>query len=85
MGGGIFMKKMATESQTPKGTQYRGGWNFFLPDFNIHPYSLRSQGDNLSNIILEFYLSLKLSERLEKFGKSIKSFLIKIVHSVRAF
>ena len=23
-----------TESQTPKGTQYSGGGNFFVPDFN---------------------------------------------------
>ena len=23
-----------TESQTLKGTQYTGGWNFFVPDFN---------------------------------------------------
>ena len=36
---------MATESQTPKGTQFKGGWNFYAPDFNKLPYSLRSQGD----------------------------------------
>ena len=36
-----------TESQTPKGTQYKGGWNFFVPDFNKLPYSLRSPGNNL--------------------------------------
>ena len=36
-----------TEWLTPKGTQYTGGWNFFEPDFNKLPYSLRSQGDNV--------------------------------------
>ncbi len=36
----------AAESQTLKGTQYTGGWNFFVPDFNKLPYSLCSQGDN---------------------------------------
>ena len=36
-----------TELQTPKGTQYKGEWNFFVPDFNKLPYSLRSQGDKL--------------------------------------
>ena len=35
-----------TESQTPKGTKYTGGRNFFVPDFNNLPYLLRSQGDN---------------------------------------
>ena len=39
-----------TELQTLKGTQYTGGWNFFMPDFNKLPYSLRSQGDKF-NII----------------------------------
>ena len=34
-----------TESQLPKGTQYTGGGNFFVPDFNKIPYSLRSQGN----------------------------------------
>ena len=28
----------------PKGTQYTGGLNFFVPDFNKLPDSLRSQG-----------------------------------------
>ena len=32
----------------PKGTHYTGGLNFFVPDFNKLPYSLRSQGDNNS-------------------------------------
>ena len=36
-----------TESQTLKGTQYRGGRNFFVPVFNKLPYLLRSQGDKL--------------------------------------
>ena len=36
-----------TELQTPKGTQYTGGWYFFLPDFNKLPYLLHSQGDQL--------------------------------------
>ena len=36
-----------TESQTLKGTQYTGGQNFLVPDFNKLPYSLRSQGDDL--------------------------------------
>ena len=31
-----------TELQTPKGTQYTGGWNFCVPDFNKLPYSLHS-------------------------------------------
>ena len=35
-----------TESQTLKGTQFTGGWNFFVPDFNELPYTLCSQGDN---------------------------------------
>ena len=34
-----------TEWQTPKSTQYTGGWNFFVPYFNKLPYSLHSQGD----------------------------------------
>ena len=25
-----------TESQTPKGTQYMGGWNFFVPEISIN-------------------------------------------------
>ena len=29
--------------QTPKGTKYMGGWNFFVSDFNKLPYLLRSQ------------------------------------------
>ena len=45
LSGGHFYKKIVTESQTLKGTQYKGGWNFFVPDFNKLPYSLRSQGD----------------------------------------
>ena len=36
-----------TESQTLKGTQYTGGGNIFVPDFNKLPYSLRSQGDKV--------------------------------------
>ena len=35
-----------TESQAPKGTQYTGGWNFFVPDFSKLLYSLHLQGDN---------------------------------------
>ena len=42
------MKNFATESQTPKGTQYTGGWNFFVPDFNKLPYLFRSQGDKIT-------------------------------------
>ena len=41
-----FIGHRVTELQTPKGTQYMGGWNFFGPDFNKLPYLLRSQGDN---------------------------------------
>ena len=39
---GHFYKKndRVTEWQTPKGTQYMGGWNLFVPDFNKLPYSL---------------------------------------------
>ena len=37
---------LATESQTPKGTQYTGWVKFFIPDFNKLPYSLHSQGDS---------------------------------------
>ena len=36
------------ESQTPKGTQYTGGWNFFVPDFNKLP-KVRFQGDKSIN------------------------------------
>ena len=36
-----------TESQTPRGTQYTGGRNFFVPDLEKLPYSLRSQGNDL--------------------------------------
>ena len=43
-----------TESQTPKGTQYTGGWNFFVPDSNKLPYSLRLQRDNIKPTVL-FY------------------------------
>ena len=46
-----------TELQTPKCTQYTGGWKFFVPDFNKLPYSLRSQGNNLSN---NFWLKILL-------------------------
>ena len=38
------------ESQKPSGTQNTGGWNFFVPNFNKLPFSLRSQGDNNSMI-----------------------------------
>ena len=41
-----FIGLRVTESQTPKGIQYMGGWNVFVPDFNKLSYSLRSQGDN---------------------------------------
>ena len=41
-----FIGDRVTESQTLKGTQYTGVWNFFVPDFNKLPYSLHSQGDN---------------------------------------
>ena len=54
-----------TEWKTPKGTQYGGGWNFFVPDFNKLTYLLCSQGDNLifqwclnryySNILIQCY------------------------------
>ena len=39
-----------TESQTPKETQYMGGWNFFVSDFNKLPYSLRLQGDKMEKL-----------------------------------
>ena len=38
---------------TTKGTQYTGGENIFVPDFNQLPYSLRSQGDKV-NILSEY-------------------------------
>ena len=34
-------------------TQYTGGWNFFVPDFNILSYSLRLQGDNQLSTIYQ--------------------------------
>ena len=40
-----FIGHRVTELQTPKGTQYTGGWNFFVSDFNKLPYLLRLQGD----------------------------------------
>ena len=47
---GYFYQKIkiwdrVTESQTLKCTQYTGGGNIFVPDFNKLPYSLRLQGD----------------------------------------
>ena len=51
-----------TELQTLKGTQYSGGWNFFMPDFNELPYSLRSQGDKKITIqIPTVHLSLSFT------------------------
>ena len=46
-----------TESQTPKGTQYTGGWNFFLPDFNKLPYLLFSQGGYIFKVesFIQYY------------------------------
>ena len=41
-----FIGLRVTEWQTLKVTQYTGGWNFFVPDYNKLPYWLRSQGDN---------------------------------------
>ncbi len=53
--GGLFATEWqsdrVTEWQTLKGTQYRGERNFFVPDFNKLPYSLRSQGDYLLTIL----------------------------------
>ena len=53
-----------TESQTLKGTQYTGGWNFFVPDFNKLPYSLRSQGENVpfKEIVSMFFITKHISQ-----------------------
>ena len=37
----------STNRVTPKGTQYTGGWFFFVRDFNKLSYSLCSQGDKI--------------------------------------
>ena len=40
-----------------------GGLNFFVPDFNKLPYSLRSQGDNLLFSLLGIkYFNTKIYE-----------------------
>ena len=41
----IYTSLRVTELQTLKGTQYTGGRNFFVSDFNKLPFSLRSQGE----------------------------------------
>ena len=43
----IIRGLFATESQTPKGTQYTGEQNFLCRISINSPYSLRSQGDNV--------------------------------------
>ena len=62
-----------TEWQTPKGTQYTGGQNFFVPDFNKLPYSLRSQGDNIDKgapgHLKCFRKKPRKKERKKKWGK----------------
>ena len=43
---------------TTKGTQYTGGGNIFVPDFNKLPYLLRSQGDN--NFLHQFSVDIEV-------------------------
>ena len=60
---GHFYKKFGlrvTEFQTPKGTQYTGRWNFFVPDFNKLPDLLRLQGDYTGTVHY-----CKISQRLK--------------------
>ena len=49
-----------TEWQTLKGTQYTGGGNIFVPDFNKLPYSLRSQGDDTDGHITQWLMDIFL-------------------------
>ena len=62
-----LFRNRVTESQTPKGTQYIGGWKFFVPDFNKLPYSLCSQGDNNRRI-----KSLTLDDLLTYLGTTLR-------------
>ena len=39
-----FIRHRVTESQTLKGTQYTGGQNFFVPDFNKSQLNSRERG-----------------------------------------
>ena len=45
---------------------YMGGWNFFVPDFNKLPYSLRSQGDK-HDLLLNFASMFMLFPRFFSF------------------
>ena len=69
-----------TELQKLKGTQYSGGWNFFMPDFNELPYSLRSQGDKKITIqIPTVHLSLSFTHTHTLFG------FLSVAASIEAF
>ena len=64
-----------TGLQTLKGTQYTGGQNFFVPDFNKLPYSLRLQGDDQ---IKKIYSRVKTAKSLPAANKqSLKIAILK--------
>ena len=68
---------LASELQTPKGTQYTGGWNFFVPDFNKLPYSLCSPDQSGINVTpLSLFIDSSIHRTLWRTNKSSISILI---------
>ena len=66
--GFIGLRKSPQKEAFIKGTQYTGGWNFVVPDFNILPYSLRSQRDKFVDPFTFLYLFLYVLVLLLKWG-----------------